>query len=70
MNNDNFVPPLVSLTDVCKMTTMSRFLVMALTKEKRFPMPVNLTGQKRIAFVRAEVLAWIEEKISERGMCA
>ncbi|PRA55639.1 transcriptional regulator [Ochrobactrum sp. MYb68] len=52
------------------MTTMSRFLVMALAKEDRFPKPVNLTGQKRIAFVRAEVLAWIEEKISERGMCA
>lgn len=68
MNNDEFVPPLVSLTDVCKMTTMSRFLVMALAKENRFPKPVNLTGQKRIAFVRAEVLTWIQEKIENRAV--
>lgn len=66
MNDNNFVPPLVSLTEVCKMTTMSRFLVMALAKENRFPKPVNLTGQKRIAFVRSEVLAWIDDKIAQR----
>lgn len=66
MNDNNFVPPLVSLTDVCKMTTMSRFLVMALAKENRFPKPVNLTGQKRIAFVRAEINDWINDKIAQR----
>ncbi|PRA75806.1 transcriptional regulator [Ochrobactrum sp. MYb29] len=64
--NDNFVPPLISLTNVTEATTMSRFLVMALVKEDRFPKPVQLTGQKRIAFVRKEVMEWIESRISER----
>ena len=66
MNDNNFVPPLISLTDVCKMTTMSRFLVMALAKENRFPKPVNLTGQKRIAFVRQEVTDWVQQRIDDR----
>ncbi|RCS21733.1 AlpA family phage regulatory protein [Phyllobacterium salinisoli] len=46
-------------------TTMSRFLIALMAKEGRFPQPVKI-GVKRIAFVRAEVMDWIDEQIANR----
>lgn len=58
-------PRLMSLTEVTEATTMSRFLISAPAKEGHFPKPIPLTT-KRIAFVRAEVEAWIDRRIAAR----
>ncbi|NKE75027.1 AlpA family phage regulatory protein [Ochrobactrum sp. MC-1LL] len=65
MNDNNSVSPLVSLTDVCKMTSLSRFLIRALEKDGKFPKSVQL-GAKRIAYVRSELEEWINDKIAQR----
>lgn len=63
--NDN-TPRLVSLNDAAKMTSMSRTMVNRYRSEGRFPVAVTL-GERRIAFVRAEVEAWIDAKIAARA---
>lgn len=63
--NDN-LPRLVSLNDVAKMTSLSRTMVNRYRAEGRFPAPV-IMGERRIAFVRAEVEAWIDAKIASRS---
>lgn len=63
--NDN-EPTLVSLNDACKMTSMSRSMLNRYRKEGRFPVAVEL-GERRVAFVRAEVLAWIRAKVDARA---
>lgn len=67
MNNKNY--QLISLKEVSSLTTMSRYLVMALANDNRFPKHIKLTGNKRIAFVRSEVMSWIDEKIISRNHC-
>jgi len=62
--NDNY--PLVSLNDAAKMCALSRTMVNRYRAEGRFPRAVQL-GERRIAFVRAEVQAWINEKIAARA---
>lgn len=59
-------PRLMSPKEAASATTMSRVLLARMSKENRFPQPVQI-GIKRIAYVRAEVEAWIEERISKRG---
>ncbi|MGA0564475.1 helix-turn-helix transcriptional regulator [Ancylobacter sp. VNQ12] len=62
--NDNF--PLVSLNDVCKMTSLSRTAINIKRARGDFPQAVAL-GEKRVAFVRAEVIAWIDARIAARA---
>lgn len=64
-SNDN-EPTLVSLNDACKMTSMSRSMLNRYRSEGRFPVAVPL-GDRRVAFVRAEVLAWIRAKVDARA---
>lgn len=64
-SNDN-VPWLISLNDACRLTSMSRTMVNRYRAEGRFPMAADL-GDRRIAFVRTEVIAWIEGKIAARA---
>lgn len=64
-DNDNF-PTLLSLNDACKLTSMSRTMVNRYRAEGRFPAHVEL-GERRIAFVRAEVQEWIRAKIAARA---
>jgi prophage regulatory protein len=56
---------LVSLNDAAIMTSMSRSMLNKYRAEGRFPQPVDL-GDRRVAFVRTEVLDWINEKIAAR----
>ncbi|MBB4002632.1 helix-turn-helix transcriptional regulator [Aurantimonas endophytica] len=63
--NDN-TPRLIAMKDASAMTSMSRTLILALMREGRFPQSVQL-GERRYAFVRAEVVAWIDAKISGRA---
>jgi prophage regulatory protein len=63
--NDNF-PVLISLNDACRMTSMSRSMLNRYRGEGRFPVAVEL-GDRRVAFVRAEVQDWIASKIAGRA---
>lgn len=64
-DNDN-TPRLISLNEACRITSMSRTMLNRYRAERRFPKAVDL-GDRRVAFVRQEVLAWIEEKIAARA---
>lgn len=59
------IPRLISIKDVCKLTSLSRTSIDKLRKSGNFPKDVKL-GPKRIAFVRTEVLEWVEERIADR----
>lgn len=63
--NDTFVPRLMSPKEAAIATSLSRPLLTLMAKEGQFPKPVQL-GIKRIAFVREEVEAWIDARISAR----
>lgn len=63
--NDN-EPTLVSLNDACRMTSMSRTMLNRYRAEGRFPIAVEL-GDRRVAFVRSEVMAWIRTKVQARA---
>ncbi|MBY5614090.1 AlpA family phage regulatory protein [Rhizobium leguminosarum bv. viciae] len=63
--NDN-LPVLISLNDACRLTSMSRTMLNRYRAEGRFPVAVEL-GDRRVAFVRAEVTAWIHSKIAARA---
>lgn len=58
-------PALISLNDVCRLTSLSRTSINNYRAAGEFPRAVNL-GLKRVAFVRAEVLAWVNDRIAER----
>ncbi|TCP87271.1 AlpA family transcriptional regulator [Rhizobium sp. PP-CC-2G-626] len=62
-NNDMAV--LVSLNQAAVMTSMSRGMVNRYRATGRFPAAVDL-GDRRIAFVKSEVLDWIQKKIEAR----
>lgn len=64
-DNDN-TPALISLNDACKITSMSRTMINRYRKSGRFPAAVEL-GEFRVAFVRSEVTAWVQAKISARA---
>jgi prophage regulatory protein len=64
MNID--APSLVSLNEACKLTSLSRTAINRYRAEGRFPQPVPI-GFRRIAFVRSEVIGWIEARIAERA---
>lgn len=67
MQNDNDnTPALISLNDVCKLTSMSRTMINRYRADGRFPAAVEL-GDFRVAFVRKEVTDWIQAKISARA---
>ena len=58
-------PALVSLREVCGMTSLSRTAINQRRANGQFPKPVPL-GDRRIAFVRSEVENWIRERIAAR----
>lgn len=64
-DNDNFA--LISIKDTCALTSLSRTMIHRLRSEGRFPQHVVL-GEKRLAFSRVEVQAWIREKLAARAM--
>lgn len=56
-------PRLVSLNQVCEMTSLSRTYINKCRAEGTFPKEIPI-GQRRIAFVRAEVDQWIADRIA------
>ncbi|QKC83941.1 AlpA family phage regulatory protein [Mesorhizobium sp. NZP2077] len=57
--------PLISIKQVSAMTSLSRGAINIMRREGAFPPAVQL-GEKRIAFVRAEVDAWVRGRIAAR----
>jgi prophage regulatory protein len=66
--NDNS-PTLISINDACRLTSMSRTMLNRLRDGGRFPVAVQL-GDRRVAFVRAEVAAWVQARIDARKVAA
>ncbi|MHC5230437.1 helix-turn-helix transcriptional regulator [Brucella sp. LJL56] len=64
-HNDN-IPILISLNDAAKLTSLSRTMINRYRAEGRFPTAVPM-GERRVAFVRAEVVAWVQDKIAARA---
>lgn len=58
-------PKLLTLTQVCERTTLSRFAIDCLLAKNDFPRPIYLSP-RRIAYVEAEVNAWIKRRASHR----
>lgn len=65
--SDLQAPALISLNEVCPLTSLSRTGVNRLRAAGRFPVAVPL-GSKRIAFVRDEVQSWVFARIAERAV--
>jgi len=62
-------PALVSLKEVCRITSLSRTAINQRRKDGTFPAAVSL-GDKRVAFVHSEVDAWIRARIGSRQKVA
>jgi prophage regulatory protein len=62
-------PTLISLNDVCKLTSLSRTAINRWRDLGKFPKAVPL-GDKRVAFVRGEVEQWIRDRIAQRAEAA
>ncbi|WP_348225830.1 helix-turn-helix transcriptional regulator [Rhizobium sp. PDO1-076] len=56
---------LVSVKEVCKITSLSRTMINKLRSSGDFPKAV-LLGEKRVLFVRSEVDDWIKRKASAK----
>lgn len=59
-------PTLISLNEAAALTSLSRTMLNRYRSEGRFPAAVPMGG-RRIAFVRGEVLAWIQDRIDRRN---
>lgn len=62
--NDNRV--IVAMKHVCEMTSLSRTAIGKFRAAGKFPAEVVL-GERRIGFVRTEVLKWIDARIAARA---
>jgi predicted DNA-binding transcriptional regulator AlpA len=56
------ISPFVHVAEAVKMTSCPRSTILKYTKTGKFPPMVRLLGD-RIAFVRADVEAWIETRL-------
>lgn len=59
-------PTLLSMKQASAMTTLSVSSIKRMMAAGTFPKPVRL-GESRIAFVDAEIHAWVRARITERG---
>ena len=66
MNPSADEPCLVSMNGVVAMTSLSRTMINRYRAEGRFPAAVPL-GDKRIAFLKSEILEWIAGRVAVRG---
>lgn len=63
------VPFLISINEVCRISSLSRSAVNKFRGRGQFPEPVNM-GDRRIAFVRDEVFRWIQARVAARPKVA
>lgn len=64
-DNDN-KPPLMAPKEAAAATSLSRTYLQMMAANGDFPKPVQL-GERRIAYVRAEVEDWISDRIARRA---
>lgn len=64
-DNDN-KPPLMAPKEAAAATSLSRTYLTMMAANGDFPKPVQL-GERRIAYVRAEVEDWISDRIARRA---
>lgn len=57
---------LVSIKHACAMTSLSRTAINRYRSEGRFPAAIPL-GDKRVAFLKSEVIAWINARVAARA---
>lgn len=62
MQNENTAPRLISRKQVEIITSLSRSSIYLLMAQGRFPKPIQI-GDQRVAWVNAEINAWVEERI-------
>lgn len=62
-DNGRFIAP----KDAATMTSLSRPMLSLLSQRGEFPKPIPLTGGRRIAYLRTEVEAWIDQRIAARA---
>lgn len=67
-DNDNR-PRLMSVSETEDNAELSRTTIFSMARDGKFPQPVKLT-ERRWAFVRSEVEAWVDEKIAARNFLA
>lgn len=60
---------LISMSEACRLTSLSRTTINNKRALGDFPQPVSL-GDKRIAFLKSEVLDWINTRIAQRHRAA
>lgn len=66
MQKPTNLPILISLNDAARLTSLSRTMINRLRREGSFPVAVPL-GDRRVAFVRDEVLSWVQDRIAARS---
>ncbi|WHO79673.1 helix-turn-helix transcriptional regulator [Rhizobium leguminosarum] len=54
---------LIAPKEVVRLTSLSRTQIDRYRTDGRFPLPVMLGG-KRMAFVKSEIIGWIEDRIA------
>ncbi|TBA63922.1 AlpA family phage regulatory protein [Rhizobium ruizarguesonis] len=62
-------PELISPKEVVRLTSLSRTQIDRYRAAGRFPTPV-IIGQKRMAFVKSEIIGWIEDRIANHRKSA
>jgi len=60
---ENAMPRLISAKDAATETTLSTVQLAAMAAAGLFPRPVQIS-ERRTAYVRADVTAWIDRKIA------
>lgn len=65
MTANDTLPRLMTPKEAASATSLSRPLLSLMAAEGQFPKPIQLT-ERRIAFVRSEVEAWIDARIAAR----
>jgi prophage regulatory protein len=64
--SENAQPRLISPKDAAAETTLSTVHLANMAMQGRFPKPIQIS-EKRVAYVRSEVMAWIAERIDGRA---
>ena len=65
LRDSNDTDRLISSATVVRLTGLSRMSVWRLEKAGKFPRRVKI-GERRVAWLLSEVLAWMAERLAER----
>lgn len=57
---------IIRISEVMELTGLSRSLLYYNIRKKRFPAPIKISARAS-GWLREEVIAWLNQKIEERG---